>query len=388
MTKGKISDNAKHFDAYIVSSTFARALVDVFIPVMMYKNGYSLHYCILYYMVMNLVSFLISYPLAYISKNYSNRIVAVISIVFFIILQLLLLKLDGSLPLLYLISVVYAFYKRCYWMSRRFYTLHIVHKHHVGKVYAIISILHQLSVMAATYIGALLLDGVSQWVLIAISTAILLLSLIPLFRLDLKHERNDNKLNLRKTLRQIPAEYMLHLGDYELWNVLKFIFPIYVAVYVKDTYQTVGIVSVITDLAIIIFSYLFGKRLDSSNKDFLRFTIFLVILTYVAKANTGYLALLIVSFIEGFTTKAFEISLNRNSHLLSKKFEYNNYNLAYEMAENFIRLVASLLLFVLPLDLRGDIYLVCGLMFLGCLFKFKIPKIDEFDAESAMSQED
>ena len=388
MTKGKISDNAKHFDAYIVSSTFARALVDVFIPVMMYKNGYSLHYCILYYMVMNLVSFLISYPLAYVSKNYSNRIVAVISIVFFIILQLLLLKLDGSLPLLYLISVVYAFYKRCYWMSRRFYTLHIVHKHHVGKVYAIISILHQLSVMAATYIGALLLDGVSQWVLIAISTAILLLSLIPLFRLDLKHEHNDTKLNLRKTLRQIPAEDMLHFGVYELWNVLKFIFPIYVAVYVKDTYQTVGIVSVITDLAIIIFSYLFGKRLDSSNKDFLRFTISLVILTYVAKANTGYLALLIVSFIEGFTTKAFEISLNRNSHLLSKKFEYNNYNLAYEMAENFIRLVASLLLFVLPLDLRGDIYLVCGLMFLGCLFKFKIPKINEFDAESAMSQED
>jgi hypothetical protein len=388
MGKDLISANSKHFDAYIVSSTFARALVDVFIPVIMYKNGYSLHYCILYYMVMNLISFMISYPLAILSKNYSNRILAIISIVFFIVLQFLLLKLDGSLPLLYLISFVYAVYKRCYWMSRRFYTLHIVHKKHVGTVYAIISILHQLSVMAATYIGAILLDGVNQIGLIGISTFILLISLIPLFRLNLKHEKNSVKLDLRRTLSQIPAEDMLHFGIYELWNVLKFIFPIYIAVYVKDTYQAVGIVAIITDLAIIIFSYLFGKRLDASNKDFLRLSIFLVVLTYLAKANSGYLALMIVSFIEGFTTKMFEISLNRNSHLLSKKFEYNNYNLAYEMAENFIRLIASLLLFVLPLDLRGDIYLVCGLMFIGCLFKFKIPKISEYDAESAISEED
>ena len=273
-------------------------------------------------------------------------------------------------------------------MSRRFYTLHIVHKKHVGKVYAIISIFHQLSVMAATYFGGLLLDHVGQVVLIAISTIVLIFSLYPLFKLDLKHEKNTTKLNLRKTLSQIPYEDMLHFGVYELWNVLKFIFPIYVTVYIKDTYQTVGIVAVITDLAIIIFSYLFGKKLDASNKDFLRLSIFLVVLTYLAKVNSGYLVLLIVSFIEGFTTKMFEISLNRNSHLLSKKFEYNNYNLAYELAENFIRLLASLLLFVLPLDLRGDIYLVCGLMLFGCLFKFKIPKISEYDAESNMINED
>lgn len=385
---GKLSDNAKNFDAYIISSTFARAIVDVFIPVIMFKSGYSVHYCILYYLAMNLCSFFMAAPLAHIAKKFGNRILAVASIVFFIILQFLLLKLDGSLPILYLISFVYAGYKRCYWISRRFYTLHIIHKHHVGKVYAIISILHQLSVMAATYVGALLLDGLNQYILIAISVFILLLSLIPLFRIDMKHERNDSKINLRETLSKIPPADMLHFGIYELWNVMKFLFPIYVAVYVRDSYQAIGVVAIVTDLAIIVFSYLFGKKLDSSNKDFLQLSIFLVILTYAAKTTTSYSILLVVSFLEGFTTKMFEISLNRDLHVLSKKFEYDNYNLAYELAEDFIRTLASLLIFVLPLDLKGDIFLVCALMLFGCFFKFKIPKIEEYDAESEALKDD
>ena len=385
---GKLSKNAKNFDTYIISSTFARAIVDVFIPVIMFKSGYSVHYCILYYLVMNLCSLFMSGPLSHIAKRFGNKVLAVASIFFFIALQFLLLKLDGSLPILYLVSFVYAGYKRCYWISRRFYTLHIIHKHNVGKVYAIISILHQLSVMAATYMGALLLDGLNQYLLIGISVTILLLSLIPLFRIDMKHERNGAKIELRKTLSKIPPSDMLHFGIYELWNVMKFIFPIYVAIYVKDSYQAVGIVSIVTDLAIIVFSYLFGKRLDSSNRDFLQLSIFLVILTYAAKTTTTYGILLVVSFLEGFTTKMFEISLNRDLHLLSKKFEYDNYNLAYELAEDFIRTLASLLIFILPLDLKGDIFLVCALMFAGCFFKFKIPKIEEYDADSAALKDD
>ena len=385
---GKLSKNAKNFDTYIISSTFARAIVDVFIPVIMFKSGYSVHYCILYYLVMNLCSLFMSGPLSHIAKRFGNKVLAVASIFFFIALQFLLLKLDGSLPILYLVSFVYAGYKRCYWISRRFYTLHIIHKHNVGKVYAIISILHQLSVMAATYMSALLLDGLNQYLLIGISVTILLLSLIPLFRIDMKHERNGAKIELRKTLSKIPPSDMLHFGIYELWNVMKFIFPIYVAIYVKDSYQAVGIVSIVTDLAIIVFSYLFGKRLDSSNRDFLQLSIFLVILTYAAKTTTTYGILLVVSFLEGFTTKMFEISLNRDLHLLSKKFEYDNYNLAYELAEDFIRTLASLLIFILPLDLKGDIFLVCALMFAGCFFKFKIPKIEEYDADSAALKDD
>jgi len=382
-----MSKNAKHFDFYIVFSTFSRALIDVFIPAMMYKSGYSIKNCIFYYLAMNLISFFMAIPLIKFAKKFGNHITATISIVFFIALQFLLPVMNGNIWVLLLISFVYAGYKRCYWTSRRFFTLHAVHDH-VGKSYAFISILHQLSVMAATYIGATLLDGLNQYILIGISSLFLILSLVPLYRIKLKHEINCEKIELGKTLRMIPFEDLVHFGVYELWNVLKFLFPIYITIYVRDNYQTIGIVAVITDLAIIVFSYFFGKRLDSSNRDFLRFTIFLVVITFLIKANAGYLALMAVSFLEGFTTKAFEISLNRNSLLLSKKFEYNNYNLAYELAENFIRLFASLLLFVLPIDLRGDIYLICSLMLLGCLFKFKIPKVAEYNADKSVITDD
>ena len=75
-----MSDNAKHFDAYVVISTFGRSLMEAFIPVIMYKSGYELHSIAYYYMLMNLISFGITYPLALLSKNYSNRILATIAI--------------------------------------------------------------------------------------------------------------------------------------------------------------------------------------------------------------------------------------------------------------------------------------------------------------------
>lgn len=381
-----MSNKAIHFDAYVVISTFGRALMEAFIPVIMLKAGYNLHGIAFYYVLMNLISFLITYPLALISKNYNNRILATVAIFAYIVLQFVLPHLDGSYLIIALVSLLYAVYRRCYWQSRRFYSLHIVREKQVGKAYAIISILNQLSLMAATYVGATCLDSLEMNKLIIVSGAIMFAGLIPLYRMKFKHEKNTVKLNLRKALRIIPSRDIFIFGTFELLNVVKFLFPIYVVMYVKDNYQAVGLVTVITDLAIIIFSYFFGKRLDATNKDFLRLSTLLVVIVFVVKVFSGDPILYIVSFLEGFVTKMYEIAVQRKFYILSKKYEYNNYNLAYEMALNFHRLLIATLIFILPVDIRSAILITLAIMGLGMFVNFKVPEIEDFDETTCIEE--
>ena len=381
-----MSDNAKHFDAYVVISTFGRSLMEAFIPVIMYKSGYELHSIAFYYMLMNLISFGITYPLALLSKNYSNRILATIAIFAYIGLQFALPYLDGSTEIIVVIAVLYALYRRCYWQSRRFYSLHIVRKKQIGKAYAILSIINQLSVMAATFVGAVCLDSLDMNTLIIVSGAIMFVGLIPLYRMKLAHERNTVKLNLGKAFRLIPARDLIIFGTFEALNVVRFLFPIYIVMYVKDNYQSVGIVTVITDLAIIVFSYIFGKRLDRTNKDFLRLSTLLVVTVFAVKAFSGNPILYLISFLEGFMTKMHEIAVQRKFFELSKKYEYYNYNLAYEMALNFFRLLIATLIFVIPVDIRMAILISLAIMGISIFINYKKPRIKDFD-ESACIEE-
>jgi hypothetical protein len=204
--------------------------------------------------------------------------------------------------------------------------------------------------------------------------------------MKLRHEKNTVKLNLFKALRIIPARDLFIFGTYEVVNVVKFLFPIYVVLYVQDNYQAVGLVTVVTDLAIIAFTYFFGKRLDASNKDFLRLSSLLVVIVFVVKVFSGNPVLYLVSFVEGFVTKMYEISVQQKFHLLSKKYEYNNYNLAYEMVLNFQRLFIATLIFVLPVGIREAILVTLVLIFSVTFVNFKLPNIKDFD-ESACIEE-
>lgn len=375
-----MNDRAKHFNAYVVISTFGRALMEAFVPVIMLKSGYDLHGILFYYLLMNLISFIITYPLAVISKRFDNRILATAAILAYIGMQFVLPSLDGSIEKIAIVALLYAIYRRCYWQSRRFYMLHVVRdRNKIGRSYAVVSILNQLALMGATYVGAICLDGLSMNILIVVSGAIMFLGLIPLYRMKFKHEKNTVKLNLFKALRLIPPRDLFIFGAFEVTNVVKFLFPIYVVLYVRDNYQAVGLVAVVTDLAIIVFTYFFGKRLDTTSKDFLRISTLLVVLVYVVKVFSGNPLLYIVSFIEGFTTKMQEVSVQRKFHLLSKKYEYSNYNLAYEMSLNFHRLLLATIIFILPVGIREAILISLGLMFLAVFADFKLPKMKDFD---------
>lgn len=144
----------------------------------------------------------------------------------------------------------------------------------------------------------------------------------------------------------------------------------YLFIYVKDNYQAIGILNIFTNLSTIIFAYFYGKIINNE-KSFLHLSIFLVVIVYVLKLNSISYILILISFLEGLFNKMYELSIQKEFYLLSKNFEYNNYNLMYEIIQNSFRTIIMVILYFFINDLRFMIIVVLMFISFGLFLKFK-----------------
>lgn len=370
--------NQKNFGIYVFLSTFSRNLIEVFIPVILYKFGFNLTEIIFYYFLVNFISLILSYPFVILSKKMSNKTLSIIGIISFLCLQIMLNFITKSIWYLIGIAILYAMYRRGYWIARRFYSLNVIKQEKISTTYSILSIINQLGLILSSYCGALLLDFTNLKVVTILAIVLFFISIIPLEKINCEKTKENNNIELKKYIKQIPKRNLYLFGTYELHNILTVLFPLYIYIYIKDTYQTIGIVNLLNNLAIILFTYTYGKRLDVSKKNFLKLAIILVVTIYVFKANSIGYGLFIISFLEGIFTKMHELSINKEFYVLSKKFEYSNYNLIYEITQNFFRSFVTLIILIIPgLDLKNMIYITVGFILMGVFFKFKQIKKEE-----------
>lgn len=363
-------------------STFSRNLIEVFIPIILYKFGFPLKTVIFYYLLVNAFSLMLSYPCVYISNKYNNKVLAIIGIISFMILQTLLNFIHKSNFFIIILAFFYALYRRGYWLSRRFYNLRVIRKENISLTYSLISIVNQLGVISSTYIGSLLLDFTTVKILTIIAVILFLISLVPLYLFKFEHKEESVELEPFKTFRKIPKNSLILFGTYELINVVKFLFTIYLFIYIKDTYQTIGILNLITNLSTIIFAYFYGKKINKE-KNFLHFSIFLVVTSYILKLSVISYGLIVTSFAEGIFNKMYEISVQKEFYALSKKFEYKNYNLIYEITQNIFRTFVVAVLYFFINGLRIMILIVLMFISLGLFLNFRNQKTDNCDYKCA-----
>ena len=97
------------------------------------------------------------------------------------------------------------------------------------------------------------------------------------------------------------------------------------------------------------------------------------------KANITSYLLILVAFLEGIVTKMYELSMSKEFYSLSKKFEYTNYNLVYELVLSIFRTFILLVCFVFIKDLKIMIYFSVALILFGLILKFRPIKGKDFE---------
>lgn len=377
-----MEENKSKFNIYVFLSTFARALIETFIPLLLFKFGYDLKEVVFFFLIYNLIELVLSYPLVKIATKLGNKILAIFGFIAFIITQVLLNNMYDGLSYLLLIATSFAIYRVGYWLSRRYFNFKIIQKKHISSSYTFITIINQLAIVFAGYMGAIFLDFVGTTTLTVIAGILYIISIIPLFMFKFEHDNTntDVKINFIKTLKDTKFSNVYLFGSYEILNVLKFFFTLYLFIEVKNNYRTVGIYNVITNLAIIIFAYFYGKKTDGK-KNYLKLSILLTSIVYVLKANVISIWLVIVSFLEGLTIKMYEISINKELYSLSKKFEYNNYNLMYETVCKIFRGIVLVICYFFISDLNIMIYISVAIILSGLIFSVKKIRKKDFEFE-------
>lgn len=368
-----MDNNQKKFNLYVFLSTFARNLIEIFIPIILYKSGFSLKQVIFYYFILNTFSAIITIFCVKFANKSGYRKLSIIGIISFIILQILLNNIKINILYLILTAIFYSTYRRCYWISRKFFSLKIIKKDNISKTYSFIIVCNQIAEIVGSYIGALLLDFIDIKVLTLISVILFLSSLIPLKKLDIQKSKNPVKIDLVKTIKKIPFEDIYIFCSYELLNATMFLFPLYLYIYVKNNYSVVGLLALITNTATIIFALIYGKKVNKK-KNYLSTSIFLRSIVYILKLNVTSLFLIVVSFIEGIVIKMNQISLNKEFFQLSKNYEYENYNLVYNFLETAFRAIIVLFLLLFINDLKVMIYITIFIFASSGFVKFKYKK--------------
>ena len=367
----------KKFHLYVFLSTFARSIIEVFIPLLLYKFGYTLNEVIGYFAIYNFIELLICYPITKMAIKINNKVVAGIGFISFVFLQLVLNNMQKSLWYILILGFLYAFYRTGYWLSRRYYNMRTISKEHVSVSYSVVAILNQIAVLVSGYVGAVFLDlNLTKFVTIS-AIIIYVLSFIPLCLIKEKDDNDkDIKIDIKKTLKLIGKRKIYLFGTYELINVLKFLFTLYIYIYVKETFKTVGFLNLVTNLSIMIFAYTFAKKIDKEDNK-LPLIISLVVITFIFKLNITSAWMVLVCFIEGLVTKAYEVSINKEVYETRNKIEYNNYNLVYQMNVKVFRAILLGICLFLGTNLRAMIYIGLIFIFIGIILGNDKKKIKE-----------
>ena len=362
--------NKKLLNRYVFLSTFARNLIELFIGTILFNKGFDLKSVIFYYLFVNIFSFILAFPCIQIAKRHSNRILTLLGIIAFILVQVCLNYVQLNYSYLLLLAFLYASYRRAYWMSRRYYTLQVIDKNNTSKDYSLVSILNQLALLLSSYAGSLFLEHINIAMITYISIMILLVGLYCVYKMDFEFEINKTKLNVIETFRITPISSIITIGCYELQNVVTFLLPLYIFIYVKNTYTAVGFINLLAQLATILFLYAYGLLINK-DKNYLKFSIVFLLVFKFLQVNTSGIVLFIITFISGLGTKMYEQSFNKELLILSKHYEFHNFNILYECTQNIFRIITVGILFFFVNDVRVMLYVTLAIIALPLFVKFK-----------------
>ena len=350
-------NDLRKFNVFLFVSTFARSLIEIFISLYLFKNGFSIQSVLTFYLLENLFSFFISILFVKIGEKYNYAVVMYAGVISFIVLQVVLGNLVHSFWYISLISLLYAVYRRGYWVSRRFYITNIMPEKGSTVPYSIVMVVSEIASILSGFVGAYLLDGLNVTTLMVISSILLFISVLPLRKI--KANGNRTKIELIKNLKKYDKRNFIAFSLYEINNLISFIFPIYVYLYIEGTYKMAGSMNAVSNVAIIIFIFLYGRIIKKKNF-FIMSTLLFIVVCFSKLIFLNYF-ILAICFIEGIVKKMQNQSLGKIYFENRNGMDLAHYNLIYQLLEAVARVVATIPLLFMN-DVRIMIITVLGII--------------------------
>lgn len=363
--------NLKKFNIFVFLSTFSKLMIEVFIPILLFNNGYSIKGILFFLLIKFVTIFFITLPSSYLGKKIKFKNLMIISNILFCISCIMLNYIIYDYVYLSILAIINGTYLILYWLSRHVYALNIITNKKTTESVSSFTIFALIAGIPATYIGALIINHLGFLLLCIIVLILSLISVIPLFKVKEKSEKE--KLSFKPIMKNFPKKNYVFILFYQINLVCISLFPLYIYLFVKNDIEYVGIVNVISSISSIIYIYFLAKLMDKKKKDYLGISCIFLALIWVLKLNFTYeIIFLVIIFFEGIFSSGLETIVSRNIYSYGNTQKYLSYITFIEILNTTCRSLFLILVLVMDLSLINVLYI--GLL---SLIVLSIVKFDD-----------
>lgn len=361
-------NNSKKFSISSFISFFAKTMIEVFIPIILYNKGFSIKDILLYMIFQYFFSIIVVYIIPKIDDLIKYKGLIIINTIFFILTYVFLFNMKSSILNLVLLAFFYTIHTSIFWIIRHIYMMEIYPMNNLSKSVGNILIITELAFLFSSYIGAILLEKYNNIFLISISSILLIISNIILIRT--KIDDVPSTINF-KILKDIPKKNILFFILEQFKIIATFIFPLYLTIYLKVDYKFIGVFNILISISSIIFIYVFSRIINKKKKSYLFITALIYSILWILKINIKIkFIILIIALLEGIISKLYQTSVTRFMYALGKHYKTLDYVTITEILYNVIRLLITLIIYFFVNDLKLILYICTIGLFLTGIVKF------------------
>lgn len=358
--------NLKKYNIFVFITTFAKLLIEVFIPLILYNMNFTIKEIILFLIIKHALCTIFLPITKLVIKKTSTTFLMIISSILFTLSYIYLNFLTKNILKLLIFTTLLSMYLTFYWVGRHTYALSIIEDKKATDNVSIYTIFTILGGLFSTYIGSILLEKTSYLFLSIIVLFLMLISIIPLTKIKSKKETNEIKLIT--IITSFPKRNYIFTFLDQLRFVLVTIFPLYIYLNINKSYKYIGIINIVSGLGSIIYIYILKKLMDKNKRDYLSSSLLYLAITYTLKLLTkNNIIFLIIVFFEGIFRSVVDLITLRNTYVYSKNYTRLNYTIFTEGINNIGRVIILTLFYITNISLE-KIILICILGILINIF--------------------
>lgn len=359
----------KKYNIFIFITSFAKLLVEIFIPLILYNMSFTIKEIILF-LILKYSFCLLFIPVGYfIGKKYSVSTLMILSSIIFSITYIYLSQINKNLTSLIILSILYSSYLMFYWLGRHTYGLSIIEDKKTTDNVSLYNIFTILGGLFSPFIGSYIIEKTSTLTLSTIVLVLMIISIIPLTKIK-KIKLNPNT-QIKHIIKSFPkTNYIFNTLD-QLRYILYTVLPLWIYINIKSKYSYIGILNIITGLGSIIYIYLLSKKMDKNKKDYLSLSLLIMGTIYFLKITiTSNLAYLIITLFEGITKSSLDTITLRNTYIYQKNYCITSYIIFTEIINNIARTLFLIIFYIFNVPLK-TMLLICILgIFLNVFVKY------------------
>lgn len=359
----------KKYNIFIFITSFAKLLVEIFIPLILYNMSFTIKEIILF-LILKYSFCLLFIPVGYfIGKKYSVSTLMILSSIIFSITYIYLSQINKNLTSLIILSILYSSYLMFYWLGRHTYGLSIIEDKKTTDNVSLYNIFTILGGLFSPFIGSYIIEKTSTLTLSTIVLVLMIISIIPLTKIK-KIKLNPNT-QIKHIIKSFPKiNYIFNTLD-QLRYILYTVLPLWIYINIKSKYSYIGILNIITGLGSIIYIYLLSKKMDKNKKDYLSLSLLIMSIIYLLKITiTSNLAYLIITLFEGITKSSLDTITLRNTYVYQKNYCITSYIIFTEIINNIARTLFLIIFYIFNVPLK-TMLLICILgIFLNVFVKY------------------